>query len=166
MKGIYAGSFDPPTKGHEWMIHQGAEMFDEFQVAVALNTGKTPIFSLDERMKMLSDLTFNISNVSVVELPSLEYLARYSSNKGIKYLLRGVRDIKDLEYEYKMRQINERIEPSCKSIFLMPPRDLALVSSSLIKDLIGPNGWEEIVKDYVPENVYRKLMEKYNNGGK
>lgn len=161
MKGIYAGSFDPATKGHEWMIQQGAEMFDELQVAVALNAGKTPIFSLDERVEMLSELTFNLPNVSVVELPNIEYLARYASNKGIKYLLRGVRDIKDLEYEYKMRQVNERIAPSCKSIFLMPPRDLALVSSSLIKDLIGPNGWEEIVKDYVPENVHKKLVERY-----
>jgi len=166
MKGIYAGSFDPPTKGHEWMIQQGAEMFDELQVAVALNAGKKPLFSLDERIKMLSDLTFNISNVSVVELPSLEYLARYASDRRIKYLLRGVRDIKDLEYERTMKNVNELIAPSCKSIFLMPPRDLALVSSSLIKDLIGPNGWEEIVREYVPENVYKKLVERYSNGSK
>jgi pantetheine-phosphate adenylyltransferase len=165
MKGIYAGSFDPPTKGHEWMIKQGAEMFNELIIAIGVNPGKKYSFSAEERLEMLSEIAQNYPNVKITVLNN-NYLVKYAHERGINYLLRGIRNEDDYKYEKQMRNINDIIEPSCKTIFLMPPQNLGDISSSLVKSLIGPDDWEAVVKQYVPETVYIRLLEKFENGCK
>jgi len=120
---VYAGSFDPPTNGHLWMIEQGLKLFDHLYVAIGSNPAKTYTFSVEERLQML-------------------------------------RNPNDYEYERGMRHINADMAPEIITSFLMPPRDIAELSSSMIKGLIGPDGWEDMVRRYVPEVVFNELEKK------
>lgn len=158
-KAVYAGSFDPLTKGHLWMIEEGAKLFDELVVAIGVNPDKKSTFSLDERLEMLKKSTRNISNVAVASFEN-EYLVKYAASIGAQYMLRGIRSEADFDYERRMRNINADLNPHITTPFLMPPRELAEVSSSFVKGLIRPNGWEEVIEEYVPRNVYHKLLIK------
>ncbi|MBT4376634.1 pantetheine-phosphate adenylyltransferase [archaeon] len=160
MKGIYAGSFDPPTNGHEWMINEGARLFDEFIVSIGINPEKKYVFSLDERIEMLNDLTKSFSNVKISDFED-KYLVNYAKEMKADYILRGIRNENDYSFERGMRYINEDLDSDIQSVFLIPSRNLVEVSSSLVKGLIGPEGWEEGIKNYVSPFVYEKLLEKY-----
>jgi pantetheine-phosphate adenylyltransferase len=92
------------------------------------------------------------------------YLVDYAAEIGAQYIVRGIRSPSDYEYERVMRQINEDIRPEVTTVFLMPPRDIAEVSSNMIKSLIGPHGWEETVKRYVPETVFESLSSHRDEG--
>jgi pantetheine-phosphate adenylyltransferase len=162
-KAVYAGSFDPLTKGHYWMIEQGAEMFDKLVVAIGTNPEKRPVFSLEERVEMLKEATKGFKNTCIKTFED-QYLVNYAKSVGANYLLRGLRSEEDFAYEYKMRHFNGKQEPLVSTVFLMPPKELEDVSSSFVKGLIGPRGWEEVVKEYLPEGVYNKVLEKYKHG--
>ena len=151
-KAVYAGSFDPITNGHVWMIEQGAELFDELVVAVGVNPDKKGTFSLDERLQM-------------VRVDSFEnkFLVHYATSVGAQYILRGIRDAGDYEFERGMRHINNDLHAKTTTVFLMPPREISEVSSSLVKGLIGPKGWEKIVAQYVPKPVYKAILSKYHH---
>src|SRR5262245_58055350 len=107
--GVYAGSFDPPTVGHEWMIEQGAHLFDRLIVAVGVNPDKKYTFSLDARLDMLRALTKNFPNVSVASFSNL-YLIHYAQSVGASHILRGIRTVSDYEFERTMRNINEDLD--------------------------------------------------------
>ena len=94
------------------------------------------------------------------------YLVDYARKKGAKYVLRGIRSPHDYEYERVMRHINADMAPEITTVFLMPPRDIAEVSSNMIKSLIGPKGWEATVRRYVPEPVFSKLKPVAGTSGK
>jgi len=161
-RAVYAGSFNPPTNGHVWMIEQGRNLFDKLIVAVALNPRKksAPVFSLQERVEMLKELTKAYSNVSVHHFDK-EYLVNYAQSVGAQYILRGIRTDEDYEYERRMRHANSKLNNNIETVFLMPPIEFEDVSSSFIMDeLIGPNNWEEAVKQYVPEQIYKRILEK------
>lgn len=158
-KAVYAGSFDPLTKGHRWMIEEGAKLFDELVVAIGVNPDKKSTFSLGERMEMLRKSTNVFPNVTVASFEN-EYLVNYADSVGAHYMLRGIRSEADFDYERRMRNINADFNPNITTPFLMPPRELAEVSSSFVKGLIGPHGWEEVIEEYVPRNVYNKLLIK------
>ncbi len=158
-KAVYAGSFDPLTKGHLWMIEQGAKLFDELVVAIGINPEKECTFSLGERMEMLRKSTRAFSNVKVASFEN-EYLVNYADSIGAQYMLRGIRSEADFDYERRMRNINADFRPNIATPFLMPPRELAEVSSSFVKSLVGPNGWENVIEDYIPRNVYNQLLIK------
>lgn len=153
---IYAGSFDPLTIGHLWMIEQGAELFDRLIVAVGVNLEKRSFFPVGERLEMARRSTEKLPNVEVDSFTH-QFLIRYASGKGARYILRGIRSESDYEYERGMRNINGDLNASVTTVFLMPPRDIAEVSSSLVKGLIGPAGWEEIVRRYTPEPVFENI---------
>ena len=155
--GVYAGSFDPLTLGHLWMIDQGAKLFDQFIVAIGINPDKKFTFSLADRLEMVRETTLSHPTV-VVEAFSHQFLIRYAESMGANYILRGVRSPSDYEYERGMRNINGDLNPKITSIFLMPPRDISEISSSMVKGLVGPDGWQKIVKQYVPEPVYRRIL--------
>lgn len=155
--GVYAGSFDPLTLGHLWMIEQGAQLFDQFIVAIGINPDKKFTFSLEDRLAMLRESTRGYPNI-VVEAFSHQFLIRYAESMGANYILRGIRSGSDYEYERGMRNINGDLNPKITTLFLMPPRDIAEISSSMVKGLIGPDGWQKIVKQYVPEPVYRRII--------
>jgi pantetheine-phosphate adenylyltransferase len=156
--GVYAGSFDPLTIGHLWMIEQGVRLFDRLVVAVGVNPDKKYTFSLEERLVMLQASTKPFRNVSISSF-SNRYLIHYAQLVGATHILRGIRTESDYEFERTMRNINGDLDAGICTVFLMPPRRIAEVSSSMVKGLIGPVGWQKIVRKYVPGPVYRKLLE-------
>jgi pantetheine-phosphate adenylyltransferase len=146
--GVYAGSFDPPTVGHLWMIEQGVRLFDRLNVAVGVNPDKKYTFSLEARLEMLRDSTRKFRNVSVASF-SNRYLIHYAQSVGATHILRGIRSESDYEFERTMRNINGDLDSEICTVFLMPPRGIAEVSSSMVRGLIGPVGWQKIVRKYV-----------------
>ncbi len=153
---VYAGSFDPPTNGHLWMIQQGLEMFDNLIVATGSNPSKSYSFTVEERLELLRLSTPESKRLVIAHFDN-RYLVDYAKKMGAKYILRGIRSPNDYEYERVMRHINSDMAPQITTVFLMPPRDIAELSSNMIKGLIGPKGWEETVHRYVPEPVFRSL---------
>ena len=153
---VYAGSFDPPTNGHLWMIERGLEMFDRLIVAIGSNPAKTYSYSLEERLEMLRASVPDSDRLAVEHFDN-RYLVDYAEKMGAAYILRGIRSPNDYEYERVMRHINADMAPEITTVFLMPPRDIAELSSSMIKSLTGPEGWEETVRRYVPAEVFSVL---------
>jgi pantetheine-phosphate adenylyltransferase len=153
---VYAGSFDPPTNGHLWMIERGLEMFDGLIVAIGNNPSKSYSFSVEERIQLLKESTGTSERLTISHFNN-RYLVDYAKKKGAKYILRGIRSPNDYEYERVMRHINADMAPEITTVFLMPPRDIAELSSSMIKSLTGPSGWEETVRRYVPAPVFSAL---------
>ena len=153
---VYAGSFDPPTNGHIWMIERGLEMFDRLIVAIGSNPAKTYSYSIPQRLDMLRASVPQSDCLEVAHLDN-RYPVEYAKKHNPAYVLRGIRSPNDYEYERVMRHINSDMAPEITTVFLMPPRDYAEVSSSMIKSLTGPEGWEETVKRYVPPQVFDVL---------
>lgn len=160
---VYAGSFDPPTHGHVWMIEEGARLFQSLTVAIGTNPEKDNTFSTEERIQMLESITGNISATNVtVDVFDNRYLVDYARSVGADYILRGIRSPADFEYERVMRHINADICPQITSVFLMPPRQLGEVSSSLVKGMVGPQDWQATVKHFVPEIVFEHLCQRFS----
>jgi pantetheine-phosphate adenylyltransferase len=155
--GVYAGSFDPLTIGHLWMVEQGVALFDRLVVAVGINPDKRYTFPLEDRLAMLRESLKRFRNLSVTSFSNL-YLIDYAQEIGATHILRGIRSESDYEYERTMRNINGDLDSGICTVFLMPPRNIAEVSSSMVKGLVGPKGWKRVVKKYVPEPVYRQLI--------
>lgn len=155
-KAVYAGSFDPPTNGHLWMIQRGLEIFDTLIVAVGSNPTKKHTFTIPDRIELLKDSVPSCERL-IFDSFDNKYLVDYAESVGAEYILRGIRSAEDYEYERVMRAINGDLKSQIQTVFLMPPREIAEVSSSMIKGLIGPEGWESTVRRYVPEPVFQKL---------
>lgn len=158
-RAVYAGSFDPITLGHLWMIEQGCALFDELTVAIGVNADKRYLFSLDDRMEMLRECTARFPNVKIASFENM-FLVRYAEQIGASFILRGIRNEQDYGYERGMRYVNEELDAKVKSIFLIPPRELVEVSSSFVKGLVGPAGWEQVLAKYVPAAVHRRFVLK------
>ncbi len=147
-RAVYAGSFDPPTLGHLWMIRQAQSMFDELIVAIGINPDKRNTYTAAERQDMLCAITDNFPNVRI-EVFQNRFLVHYAREVDAGFIVRGIRSTSDYEYERSMRHINSDLAPEISTVFLMPPREIAEVSSTMIKGLVG-QGWMETVKRYVP----------------
>jgi pantetheine-phosphate adenylyltransferase len=156
---VYAGSFDPPTNGHLWMVRTGARLFDRLIVAIGENPAKKPSFTVDSRVGMFRALTQDLGNVEVDSFPFM-FLVDYARQKGVQSMLRGVRGPKDFEYEMDMQDANAERAPGIQTVYLVPPGDLRRVSSSFVKGLIGPQGWESWVEQYVPLPVLEAIKRK------
>lgn len=154
---VYAGSFDPVTRGHLYMIEQGSRLFEELIVAVGSNPAKRYSFSIEERLGFIRRAIAHLPNVKVDRFER-EFLVSYCQRVHAKYLLRGMRSQADYEFERTMRYVNSDLDPGISTVFLMPPRELAEVSSSFVKGLVGPTGWEDIVRRYVPDPVYEAFL--------
>lgn len=161
-RAVYAGSFDPPTNGHAFMIQMGANLFDELIVAIGINPNKKTIFSIEERLTFLKEITRSLSNVKVDNFGN-EFLINYANKIGAQYILRGIRNINDFHFEQTISQINRDQNPKINTVFLIPPKDLTDISSSFIKSLIGPKGWPNWIKDKVPDIVYQGLVSKFSD---
>jgi pantetheine-phosphate adenylyltransferase len=155
--GVYAGSFDPLTVGHLWMIEQGVLLFDRLVVGMGTNLEKRYTFSPEERLAMLRESLVSYRNVSVLSFTD-RYLIDFAKSLGATHVLRGIRTESDYEYERTMRYINGDLASEVCTVFIMPPRDIAEVSSSMVKGLVGPRGWEKVVRKYVPGPVYERLL--------
>jgi pantetheine-phosphate adenylyltransferase len=162
-RAVYAGSFDPPTNGHLWVIEEGSKLFDELIVAVGINPAKKYTFSVEERRKMLEEITENLPNVKVSSFENM-FLVKYAASVGAETILRGIRNDGDYKIERERRYVNSDLEPRICTVLLIPPREKAEISSSMVKELIGPAGWEEVVRKYVPSPVYKKLLQRFKSG--
>lgn len=154
--GVYAGSFDPPTKGHLWMMQRGAELFDELVVVLAVNPDKKGFLTMDTRAALLRELTASLPNARV-ECLTEGFLVDWSKAQGATHLLRGIRNAADFDYEKAMAQMNARMEPALQSVFLMPPSELESVSSSLVRGFVGQKGGDRWVNACVPPCVAEVL---------
>ena len=154
---VYAGSFDPPTVGHLWMIRESASIFDRLHVALGVNPAKRCLFPSDERLAMLREITADFPNVDVGAFTN-QFLVRHAQSIGARFVVRGIRSPSDFEFERAMRNINGDHAPEITTVFLMPPRDIAEVSSSFVKGLVGPEGWEQLVRQYIPPAVFERLL--------
>lgn len=158
--GIYAGSFDPPTNGHQWMIRRGAEMFDELVVVLAVNPAKRGFLSLDVRRELMEKLLEEVP--ANVRLATVEqgFLVDFARQAGAGFLLRGIRNTADFEYEKSMARMNARMEPDIRTVFLLPPGELEEISSSMVRGFIGVPGWERWVRSCVPACVLEAIEQQ------
>ena len=156
-RAVYAGSFDPPTNGHLWMIAQAAQLFDELIVAIGINPDKKNSYSVAEREMLLKQIVEPYANVRVVSF-EYNFLVNFAHEIGAAFIVRGIRSSSDYESERAIRYINADLQPSIQTVFLMPPREIAEISSTMVKGLIGPKGWRDIVQRYVPQPVYQKML--------
>ena len=158
MKCLYAGSFDPPTNGHLWMIKKGIDLFGEIMIVVGENPEKNPLFSIKERVEMLKKITEGM-NVKVESFEN-KFLINYAKEIGANIIIRGIRSEEDYVNERLWRHRNSNMDKEITTAFLIPPRDLEDITSSFVKGLIGPEKWEDEVKKYVPEDVFNFIIEK------
>ena len=149
---IYPGSFDPITSGHLDVIERGSRLCDRLIVSILRNEAKSPLFSVQERMRMLSEVTAPYKNVEVDSFEGL--LADYALRKGARVILRGIRAISDYEYELQMALMNRRLQPQLETVFLLAGEQFSFISSKLVKEVIGLGG---NITGLVPPTVEKRL---------
>jgi pantetheine-phosphate adenylyltransferase len=154
---IYPGSFDPPTKGHLDLVARGSRLFHELIVAILRNPDKDPLFSLDERRRMLERLTRRFHNVRIETFDGL--LVDYARQVGAQVLLRGIRAISDYEFELQMALMNRKLAPMLETVFLTAAEDYSYISSRIVKDIARLGGE---VHEMVPPLVVERLQLKLN----
>ena len=159
---VYAGSFDPPTNGHLWMIRQGLELFDRLVVAIGQNPSKSYNFPTKKRIELLQASIPSCERLTITNFDN-RYLVDYTKEVDAEFILRGIRSPHDYEYGRVMRHINGDMAPDINTVFLMPPRDIAELSSCMVMGLIGPDGWEKTVRRYVPAPVFEALESKHSH---
>jgi pantetheine-phosphate adenylyltransferase len=152
---LFPGSFDPPTKGHLDVIERGLRLFGKLTVAVARNTSKAPLFTADERMALLGRCLGQRPGLAIVAFEGL--VVDYCRKHGHSLILRGLRTVADLEYEYSMALTNRTLAPEVETMFLMPSLEHSFTSSSLIKEIVR-NGGD--VTAFLPPLVLDSLKEK------
>ena len=130
---VYPGSFDPPTRGHEDLVRRSLSLADRLIVAVAMNVGKQPLFSVEERLEMLRGAVGDDSRVSFQSFDGL--LAEFAKKVGATIIVRGLRAVSDFEYEFQMALMNRQLHPSLETVFLVPAVDLTYLSSSLVREV-------------------------------
>jgi pantetheine-phosphate adenylyltransferase len=152
---IYPGSFDPITNGHLDLIGRGSRLFDDLVVAVLTNLDKEPLFTIEERVAMLRQVTAEFENVTVDRFSGL--LVDYARRRKAQAIVRGIRAFSDYEYELQMTLMNRKLEPELETVFLMPAESYTYVSSRLVKEIFQHGG---SVKGLVPPVVEEKLRQK------
>lgn len=155
VKAIYPGSFDPLTNGHLDLIARAAKIFDHLVVAILRNSAKNPLFSVEERVAMLSEGTAEFDNVSVSTFDGL--LVDFAREQRAHAVVRGIRAISDYEYEFQMALMNRRLSPEVETIFLMPDAKYSFVSSRLVKEVFQLGG---SVDGLVPRFVVERMKDK------
>ena len=156
---IYPGSFDPVTYGHLDVIKRSADIFDSLIVSVLDNKMKTPLFSVDERVKMLQEATKDLPNVTVDSFSGLT--TEYAKQKGVKVVIRGLRAITDFEYELQIAQTNKILSGGeLETMFLTTSLEYAYLSSSAVREIAMFHG---NLDGSVPEFVKEQLLNKYGH---
>lgn len=158
---LYAGSFDPPTNGHMYVVKTAANMFDKLYIGVAQNASKNASFSADERHYILKQSLgeIEVSNAAVIVI-SDEFAARVAARLGCQNLIRGVRGASDLEVETAIAHVNMMAAPNVSTITIPALSDIANVSSSMVRGLVGLLGWRGVVRRMVPAATMRALERK------
>jgi pantetheine-phosphate adenylyltransferase len=152
---IYPGSFDPVTNGHLDLIDRGAKIFDHLIVSVLRNLEKTPLFTVEERVAMLREVTATWPNVEVDVFAGL--LVDYAQLRKANVILRGIRAVSDYEYELQMAMINRKLQPNVETVFMMPAEAYSYLSSHMVREIARLGG---PVTGLVPVAVEHRLRAK------
>ncbi len=158
-RAIYPGSFDPVTLGHMDIISRAAKVVDELIVAVLINSAKKPLFSVEERVSMLEEMTRDIPNVKVKSFDGL--LVEYAESEKADFIVRGLRAVTDFEYELQIAQSNHIVNPRVDTLFLTTSLEYAYLSSTIVKEIASYGG---DISHFVPEQLMERIYTKYNNG--
>jgi len=156
---IYPGTFDPVTNGHIDIIARAARLYHKVIVAVAVNSNKSPLFDVSQRVDLLETVTSDMDNVVIIGFDNL--LVDCAKQQGANVILRGLRAISDFEYEFQLAGMNRRLSPELETMFLTPAEQYEFISSSMIKEIsrLGGN-----VSDFVPDIVRKSLTNKFKRG--
>ena len=152
---VYPGSFDPVTHGHMDIIRRSASVFDKLIVGVLRNKSKNPLFTVQERVKMIQEVTSDIENVEVVDFDGL--LIDFVHKVGAKAIVRGLRAVTDFEYELQMSMTNKVIAPDVETVFLTTNLQYSYLSSSIVKEIASYNG---DISHFVDKRVEKAIQDK------
>jgi len=159
VKALFPGTFDPPTNGHVDLIHRGSRLFGHLTVAILNNPEKNPLFSVEERVEMLHEVTSSLENVSIATFDGL--MVEFARQQGASAVLRGIRAISDYEYEFQMALMNRRLAPEIETVFLQPAGRYSFISSRMLKEVFSFGG---DVTGLVPPNVLKRLRARFGDG--
>ena len=159
-KAIYPGSFDPLTLGHLDIIERSARIVDELVVGVLNNSAKNSLFSLDERVSMIKEMTDSMPNVTVTSFNGL--LVDYMREIDATIIVRGLRAVTDFEYELQMSQTNQKLDPNIETMFLTTSIEYSYLSSTTVREIAAFGG---DLTQFVPEAVALELEKKMNTKG-
>lgn len=158
---IYPGSFDPLTNGHLDILERAVKMFDKVVVTVAVNNKKKSVFTGDERVGLIRETIKNKPWANKVEIEQFTgLLIDHARQKKINVLLRGVRQLSDFEYEFRMALTNRRLAPEIDTVFMMPDEQLTFISATIVKEIAA---WNGDLSSFVPNHVAKALKEKFRD---
>ena len=159
LRAIYPGSFDPVTNGHIDIIKRAAAISDELIVGVLQNKAKTPLFSVEERVIILREVTKNLKNVKIMTFEGL--LIDFAAQMDAKVIVRGLRAITDFEYELQMSQTNRKLNADIETLFLTTSLEYSFLSSTTVKEVASFGGdISQFVPEFVAEQITEKIKEK------
>jgi len=154
-KAIYPGTFDPMTNGHLDLVTRAALMFDQVILAIAASPSKKPMFSLDERVALATEVTAHLPNVQVLGYSNL--MAHFALEQQANILVRGLRGAVDFDYELQLANMNRHLLSNLESVFLLPAQQWSFVSSSLVKEVARHGG---DITPFLPPVVKTAVLEK------
>ena len=160
LRAIYPGSFDPVTYGHIDIMRRSCKIVDELIVGVLNNKAKIPLFSVEERVKMLKEVTKDLDNIRIVPFDGL--LVEFASRMNAGLVIRGLRAITDFEYELQMSQTNQKLDPNIETMFLTTSIEYSYLSSTTVREIAAFGG---DLTQFVPEAVALELEKKMNTKG-
>lgn len=153
---VYPGSFDPITNGHLDIVQRGARVFDQVVVAVLHNSQKNPLFSVEERTRLIREVTRDMENVEVDSFDGL--LIDYVHQRGAQVVIRGLRAVTDFEYELQFTSMMRKLDSQVETLFMMTNNQYSFLSSGIVKEVASGGG---DIKGLVPEVVEQALAGKY-----
>ena len=157
--GLYAGTFDPITKGHVDIVARAVKLVDRLVVGVAINRDKGPLFSLEERVRMVEEEVAQVANgADLVVMPFENLLMHFTKQVGAGMIIRGLRAATDFEYEFLMTGMNQQLDRDIETVFLMADPRLQAIASSFVKEIARLGG---DVSAFVPPRVAARLKEKF-----
>ena len=153
---VYPGSFDPVTNGHLDIIERAGRVCDKVVVGVLNNANKTPMFTAEERVDMLRNVTADFNNIEVDSFSGL--LVDFAKSHGANVIIKGLRTVADFEYEFQMALLNKALNPDIETMFMMTNSKYSYISSSMVKELAGFKG---DLTGLVPAQIINKIKQKY-----